>query len=246
MRIIPAIDLRDGKCVRLYQGDFARQTNYSDDPVGMAQRYSGLAVRDLHLVDLDGALTGDRANANAIERITAETTLEVQVGGGLRSADALEQCFAAGAARCVIGSMAIIEPAMVRDWIRSFGPDRIVLAFDVIRGEDDIYRPATKGWTATGSVSLEESIDGFLEVGLKHVLCTDISRDGALTGPNVELYASLLGAFPEIELQASGGVRNIGDLEALRDAGLPAAITGRALLDGKITSAEVASFQQGA
>jgi len=246
MRVIPAIDLRSGKCVRLYQGDFDRQTEYSDDPLAIAAQFSRLAVTDLHVVDLDGALTGQRGNAAAIERITAETALAVQVGGGLRDEPAIEKCFAAGVARCVIGSLAVSQPETVRAWLRRYGPERIVVAFDVSQGDDGIFRPATDGWTATSGIPVIEHIAGLADSGLRHVLCTDISRDGALAGPNVSLYSALMQQFPDIEFQASGGVRNIRDLERLRRAGLPAAITGRALLDGNITREEVATFQQNA
>ena len=229
MKLIPAIDLRDGKCVRLFQGDYDRQTDYSDDPVGMARRFSELKVRDLHVVDLDGARSGDQVNRSIVEAIANETHLAVQLGGGIRDADTISNWLSLGVSRCVIGSAAVSQPATVMDWLADFGPDRIVLALDVRIDDDGIPLLTTDGWTQTSDVSLWERIEKYREAGLRHVLCTDISRDGALSGPNVALYEEALRRFPWLALQASGGVRHIEDLYTLKDAGLPAAISGRAL-----------------
>lgn len=246
MRLIPAIDLRAGRCVRLFQGDFERQTEYSDDPVGMARRFSELNVRDLHVVDLDGAQSGEQMNRAIVTAIARETPLAVQLGGGIRDAGTIGAWLDSGVARCVVGSVAVTAPGELRRWLEEFGPDRLVLALDVrIDGEGTPWL-TTHGWTKTSSTTLWDALDDFSDAGIRHVLCTDVSRDGAMTGPNVELYRDVLARYPGLLLQASGGVRNAGDLHALSDAGLPAAISGRALLDGAITADEVASFPQDA
>lgn len=244
MRIIPAIDLKDGKCVRLFKGDFSRSTEYSNDPAEVGRRFSALAVRDLHIVDLDGARTGEPVNQGIVAEIASSSGLEVQLGGGIRTRDDVSRWLDNGVTRCVIGSVAIREPATVRQWIDEFGTDAIVLALDVRLGADGVPMLTTHGWTQDAGTSLWECLAQY--DSLRHVLCTDVARDGALAGPNTELYAEILRRYPELQLQASGGVRDMADLSALRHAGLPAAITGRALLDGKITAMEVASFRQNA
>ncbi len=246
MRIVPAIDLQGGKCVRLLKGDFEQTTEYSDNPAEIAAQFSALRVEDLHVVDLDGARLGEQRNRSSIREILAESTLTVQLGGGIRSEKTVSEWLDLGISRCVIGSLAATEPDTVRQWLSDFGGDRIVLALDVNVADDGAPRLTTHGWTAQSEISLWEAIDSYLPWGLRHVLCTDVSRDGALAGPNVELYREVLSRYPGLELQASGGVRDIADLETLREARLPAAITGRAMLDGRISSEEVARFQRNA
>ena len=246
MKVIPAIDLQGGMCVRLFKGDFAKTTEYSDDPASIAQQFAELHTSDLHIVDLDGARTGAQENHAIIAEIAIASGLAIQVGGGIRSRDAVCKWLDAGVSRCVIGSLAITEPDAVKSWIVHFGSDRIVLALDVNIDDAGIPAITTHGWTRRSNRSVFECIEEYRNVGLRHVLCTDVSRDGAMAGPNMELYSSILVRYPDLELQASGGVRHLQDLKALRDLGLPAAITGRALLDGKITASEVASFQHGA
>jgi len=232
--------------VRLFKGDFDRQTDYSDDPVGMAQRFTELDVADLHVVDLDGAKSGEQVNRELVEQIAAETSLAVQLGGGIRNGETVRGWLDAGVSRCVVGSLAVTRPDVVSGWLRDFGPDAIVLALDVRIADDGIPYLTTHGWTETSDQSLWECIDRYLVAGLRHVLCTDVNRDGAMAGPNTALYVDTLERYPDLLLQASGGVRNINDLEALRRAGLPAAISGRALLDGAIEPGEVTSFQRDA
>lgn len=244
MKIIPAIDLKDGKCVRLFKGDFERVTEYSSDPIEVARRFAELDVADLHIVDLDGARSGTQAHAALVRRIARESQLSVQLGGGIRSRDDVERWLDAGVDRCVLGSLAIREPDTVQRWIEDFGAERIVLALDVQLSADDTPMLTTHGWTEASGVSLWDCLARY--DGVQHVLCTDVERDGALAGPNLDLYAQILDRYPQLFLQASGGVRDLRDLEALRAAGLPAAITGRALLDGRITTTEVMSFRQNA
>lgn len=246
MRVIPAIDLKDGKCVRLFQGDFEQTTEYSPDPAAVGRRFSALAVTDLHIVDLDGARSGRQQNHEIVATIARESGLDVQLGGGIRSREDVGRWLENGVARCVVGSVAIKEPGRVRDWLKAFGPDRIVLALDVKMSSGDVPMLTTHGWTEDAGFSLWDCLEDYRDAGVQHVLCTDVGRDGAMSGPNFDLYRAVLERYPSLELQASGGVRHASDLARLRDIGLPAAITGRALLDGEISAAEVASFQQNA
>ncbi len=243
MHVIPAIDLRDGRCVRLLQGDFDRETEYSTNPAAVAQYFSRFGTQFLHLVDLDGARQGSQRNAETVRTITEEAMIRLQLGGGIRDRACLAGWLGAGVDRCVIGSAVIEAPDDVRRWLSEFGSQRIVLALDVRLDADGTPSVATHGWEQTSSRTLWQCLDDFPQA--RHVLCTDVSRDGALAGPNVDLYAAVVQRYPNVELQASGGVRDIADLEALRAAGCAAAITGRALLDGTITVAEVQSFLRG-
>lgn len=246
MNVIPAIDLQGGKCVRLLKGDFSKTTEYSDDPVAVAREFSELRTSDLHIVDLDGARSGTQANRAIVESIAAESDLSIQLGGGIRDKQAVSDWLSAGVERCIIGSLTVTEPDAVKSWLVQFGGERIVLALDVNINEEGTPLITTHGWTQPSNTSIFECIEDYRNVGLQHVLCTDISRDGAMEGPNVQLYASIMGRFPDLKLQASGGVRDINDLEELRQYGIPAAITGKALLEGKITNEEMRSFQRNA
>ncbi len=246
MKIIPAIDLKDGQCVRLYQGDFDQSTVYSADPAAIAHRFSELAVDDLHIVDLDAAKSGRAVNHDAVTAIARQTGLAIQLGGGIRQRADVALWLRVGVARCVVGSVAIKRPELVNSWIKEFGADAIVLALDVRLDNKGEPMLTTDGWTETSRTSLWQCLDDYQQYDNHHVLCTDVGRDGAMTGPNLELYAEILKRFPKLRLQASGGVRNIQDLNALQELGVPAAISGRALLDGAINASEVASFRQSA
>lgn len=242
MNVIPAIDMRNGRCVRLYQGDFDRETEYGDDPVAVARRFETLGCSQLHVVDLDGARSGEQHNRTLVRQIAAETGFDVQVGGGIRDVGTLAGWLDVGVHRCVVGSIAIEQPDTVIEWLRRYGSERIVLALDVRIDDAGVPNLATHGWTRNAGIVLWACVDDYLQAGLRHVLCTDIGRDGAMSGPNLALYGEFVTRYPHIELQASGGVRNIRDLEQLRACGASAAITGRALLDGKINKEELASF----
>ena len=246
MRIIPAVDLKDGKCVRLFKGDFEKTTEYSANPAEIGKRFSALAVGDLHIVDLDGARTGAQKNHSIVTEIVSQSGLAVQLGGGIRERDDVARWLDAGVTRCVVGSVAINQPETVQQWLREFGVDAIVLALDIKMSESNLPMLTTHGWTEDSDVSLWDCMDNYRAVGIQHVLCTDVARDGAMTGPNFSLYSDILARYPDLELQASGGVRNIDDLQRLRELAVPAAITGRALLDGAIKATEVASFRQSA
>ena len=245
MKIIPAIDLRGGRCVRLSQGNFDRETEYSTDPAGVAQDYASLGVSELHIVDLDGARGGVQENTALVRHIATESPLAVQLGGGIRERAKLVEWFDYGVARCVIGSTAITDPEETLAWLREFGVDRIVLALDV-QMDDGTPQLRAHGWHTKTDVSLWDCITHYRSGGLKHVLCTDIARDGEMSGPNLELYADFVARCPDIELQASGGVRDVSDLQALRRLGAAAAITGRALLEGTLTTEEVRAFPRNA
>ena len=242
MDLIPAIDMKGGHCVRLFQGEYDRETRYSDDPVAVAREFARTGCSRLHLVDLDGARSGEQENREIVRNIINATRFEVQLGGGLRKEAQLVDWLDVGVARLVIGSLAVSDKPLVRQWLREFGPSRLILALDVRLDDQGMPRPATHGWTQNAPESLWECLDAYLDSGLKQVLCTDISRDGAMSGPNTLLYQEIMERYPELELTASGGVRNTGDLHALRAAGLPSAVSGRALLDKRITIEEVRSF----
>jgi phosphoribosylformimino-5-aminoimidazole carboxamide ribotide isomerase len=242
MLLIPAIDLRNGRCVRLFKGDFNAETRYEYEPLDLLARYQGYGATWLHVVDLDGAKHGVLANRATIVELAAQKALHIQVGGGMRSASVIEDILAQGVARVVVGSAAIEQPAEVASWFRRFGADRICLALDVKVDADGEPRVRTRGWTENTAVTLWKALEPFLPVGLKHVLCTDIDRDGALTGPNLDLYAQALERYPQIAWQASGGVRNARDLAALDDLRMAAAVSGKALLEQRITSEELRPF----
>ena len=245
MEIIPAIDIRDGRCVRLLRGEFDQVTRYEVDPAELAARYRDLGARWLHVVDLDGAEQGRPVNGDVIERIRAVGGLRVQLGGGIRDRAALEQALAL-ADRAVIGSLAVTAPEQTEQWLADLGAERLTLALDVRIGADGVPLLTTHGWTRGTALTLDQAIERYLAAGLKHVLCTDVGRDGALTGPNVELYRGCAERWPAVAMQASGGVRDARDLEALAAAGAAAAISGKALLENRITPEELRPFLPGA
>jgi len=242
MRIIPAIDLQDGKCVRLYQGDFDKRTEYRNDPTVVACEYQAMGFDNLHIVDLDGARHGEQENRDIISKIASESDMVIQIGGGIRNRETVSGWLDAGVSRCVIGSLAIDEPETTKSWIDEFGPDRVVLALDVRADDNDLPLLVTHGWTRSTRIDLWQCIDGYLDFGIRHVLCTDVCRDGAMSGPNPDLYREFIRRYPSIELQASGGVRHTDDLCMLDEIGANAAITGRALLDGKIDLKELGPY----
>jgi phosphoribosylformimino-5-aminoimidazole carboxamide ribotide isomerase len=240
--VIPAIDLKGGLCVRLFQGEFDQQTDYSNDPVSVAREFATLGCPILHMVDLDGARSGEQTNRGIVSQVADQTAFKIQLGGGIRNTETVRSWLAGGVSRCVIGSLAVNEADLVKGWLAEFGSDRIVLALDVRINDAGEPLLATHGWTKESRSTLWQCVDDYREHGLEHVLCTDISRDGAMSGPNIDLYREFISRYPAIRLQASGGVRHLGDLENLREAGAAAAISGRALLDGRISKEEISSF----
>jgi phosphoribosylformimino-5-aminoimidazole carboxamide ribotide isomerase len=245
MKLIPAIDLRGGRCVRLLKGDFEQETRYAVDPVALAEQYASLGARWLHVVDLDGAKRGEPVNLPLIRRMQEAAGISVQLGGGIRTRASLELALGV-AERAVVGSLAVSDPDLVASWLTEFGPERLTLALDVRLTEDGTPLIATHGWTRASSLTLAAAIERFAAAGLKHVLCTDIDRDGALSGPNVELYRECAARWPSIAFQASGGVRGAADLAALAEAGAAATVSGKALLEGRLTTEEIRPFLRGA
>ena len=230
MIIDPAIDLIDGEVVRLHKGDFDQKTTYGSDPVAVARAYADAGAAWLHLVDLDGAKNPENRQTDLIGRIIDGSGLKVQTGGGIRSRDDVDALITAGASRVVIGSLAVREPDLVASMLDGFGVEVICLAADVVRPDDE-FMIAVSGWQEASSLSLYEFIHGFVPAGLRHVLCTDIDRDGTMTGPNGTLYQTVKRQFPDIQLQASGGVSGIDDLHDLPTDGV---IIGKAIYEGAI------------
>ena len=230
MIIYPAIDLIAGEVVRLHKGDFAQKTTYGTDPVAVARAYADAGATWLHLVDLDGAKDPANRQTDLISRIIEGSGLKVQTGGGIRSRDDVEALLAAGASRVVIGSLAVRDRDAVAAMITDLGPETICLAADVVRPDED-FMIAVSGWQEASALTLAKFIDGFMPFGLRHVLCTDIDRDGTLTGPNKSLYDTVKADFPDVRLQASGGVKGIEDLHGLGTDGV---IIGRAIYEQKI------------
>jgi phosphoribosylformimino-5-aminoimidazole carboxamide ribotide isomerase len=247
VKVIPAIDMKDGRCVRLYKGRFDEVTEYEADPAILATDYARQGADWIHCVDLDGARHGAAGNLSKIREIAARLPGRIQVGGGVRDATAISVLLEAGAGRAVIGSAAVQQPESTRAWLQDFGAERIVLALDVSRELPNTPPMLViKGWTETSPVSLWQALDEFTAAGLRHVLCTDISRDGAMTGPAVDLYEECAGRYPGVAFQASGGVRDLADLRALEATGVDSAIVGKALLEGRITETELRPFLQSA
>ena len=230
MIIYPAIDLIGGAVVRLHKGDFAQQTTYGTDPVAVARSYADAGAHWLHLVDLDGAKDPANRQTGVIADIITGSGLKVQTGGGIRSREDVAALLAAGASRIVIGSLAVRDHDAVAAMIRDFGSETICLAADVIR-QNNRFMIAVSGWQEASDLVLDTFIDGFADAGLIHVLCTDIDRDGTMTGPNRSLYADVKARFPSIQLQASGGVSGISDLDGLGTDGV---IIGKAIYEGVI------------
>ena len=243
--LYPAIDVREGRVVRLRQGDYAAETHYPDEPLAMARRYAQAGAQWLHLVDLDAARAGGYRLAPLLASIKTATSLRVQTGGGVRSADDVEAIFAAGADRVVVGSLAVREPARVMAWLKRFGTSRITVALDTRQDAKGRWRLPSHGWTQDSGIELEPLLRSYAAAGLQHLLCTDIARDGMLAGPNIELYRHLRRIAPTAQLQASGGVRDVADIAATRGAGCAGVVLGKGLLDGRF-GLEEALAEQGA
>jgi len=232
--VYPALDIRNGQVVRLLQGDYAQQTTYGDDPLPRAQAFAAAGARWMHLVDLDAARAGGYTLAPLLARIASTTALKVQTGGGVRGREDVARILDAGASRVVIGSLAVREPAQVLAWLQEFGAERLTIALDTRQGDDGVWRLPVHGWTETADVTLDELAVRYAQAGMKHLLCTDIARDGMLSGPNLELYAHLSRLLPGVAVQASGGVRDVADVAAARAAGCAGAVLGKALLEGRL------------
>jgi phosphoribosylformimino-5-aminoimidazole carboxamide ribotide isomerase len=235
MKVIPAIDIIDGKCVRLSQGDYTQKTEYHTDPLAVARSFEEAGLRHLHLVDLDGAKAGKVVNLAVLEKISRETSLVVDFGGGVKSEQDLEDVLKAGATQVNCGSIAVKNPEEFTRWISRYGSEKFILSADV---RD--RKVAISGWMEASSVDILDFISLWKKAGIRHVTCTDIATDGMLSGPNIELYEDLRTHFPDIHLIASGGVSSLDDLVALKEIGMYGAITGKAIYEGKINLNEIA------
>ena len=241
--IIPAIDLLDGRVVRLRQGDFQATTDYGDEAVKRLTDYVEAGAPRLHLVDLTGAKNPAARQLPLIRRIVdaLPSKVQLQTGGGIRTRDDVKALLDAGVAAVVVGSQAVKAPDVVRQWFMEFGPERIVLALDVRVSDLGSAQVATAGWQETSGALIDDVVKRYLPCGLKHVLCTDIARDGMMTGPSVDLYARLAKAFPQVAWQASGGIASLADVRAAENAGAAGVIVGRALLENRFTVKEALS-----
>ncbi|MGL4204522.1 MAG: 1-(5-phosphoribosyl)-5-[(5-phosphoribosylamino)methylideneamino]imidazole-4-carboxamide isomerase [Aeromonadaceae bacterium] len=244
--IIPAIDLINGKVVRLYQGDYGQKTEYTASAQERFDLYVAAGASQLHLVDLDGAKDASKRQLTVIRELLQNTKAPVQIGGGVRTEQDVKDLLDAGANRVVVGSTAVKDPQMVMGWMEKYGAEHIVLALDVNIDANGQRKIAVAGWQQDSGVTIEALIERFLPAGLKHVLCTDISRDGTLQGSNVALYQSLAAQYPQISFQASGGIGGIADIEALKGSGVGGVILGRSLLEGKFTAEEAIACWQDA
>ncbi len=238
MQIIPAIDLLDGGCVRLRHGDFKQCVAYQVDPAELAGEYAEQGARWLHIVDLAASRDGARANIEPLLKLLRSTPQSVQTGGGVRDESDLQLRLDQGAERVVVGSICVTQADRFAGWLSEFGPDRLVAALDVVIDDTGVPWPRTHGWTQGSASNLWQLLDFYGNRGLRHLLCTDIGRDGAMSGPNLELYRDIVSKYPGLTVQASGGVSGLADLEQLAQTGVDSAITGKALLEGCFTVAE--------
>lgn len=236
--IIPALDLIAGNVVRLHQGDYAKQRDYGNDPLAYLLEYQKQGATQLHLVDLTGAKNPSERQITLITKLIQHIDVPVQIGGGIRTEDDINALLNAGATRVVIGSTAIKSPNMVKQWFNTYGSEKLVLALDIRISDKGKKQIAIHGWQENVEQTLEQVIADYLPYGLKHVLCTDISKDGTLTGSNVALYREMSQRYPQIAMQASGGIGELADIKALADSGVNGIIVGRALLEGKFTVEE--------
>jgi phosphoribosylformimino-5-aminoimidazole carboxamide ribotide isomerase len=229
MIVIPAIDLIDGKCVRLTKGDYAQQKVYNDNPVEVAKQFEDAGIERLHVVDLDGAKAGKIINLPVLENIAAATQLKIDFGGGVKKIDDVESIFNAGAAMVTIGSLAIKQPQLLEEWLMEFGAEKFFIGADVLDEKIKI-----SGWLEDTGVNIFEFIGKMISLGAVNIFCTDISKDGVLQGPSIDLYKRIMAEHPEIQLVASGGVSGIEDVKQLKEIGCSGAIIGKAIYEGKV------------
>lgn len=237
MKIIPAIDLIDGQCVRLTKGDYNTKKVYHADPVEMAKKFEGFGFDRLHLVDLDGAKIGKVINLPILEAICKETTLRVDFGGGVKTNEDIQHVFDAGAYQVNIGSLAVKDPLKVQGWIGQYGAEAIILGADA---KD--RRIAINGWLETSPLDLFDFIESYYKIGVRNVLCTDISKDGMMKGPAFKLYNEIMVRFPDLKLIASGGVSNIEDIKELKKNGIPSVVVGKAIYEGRLDLNELSQL----
>ena len=237
IELVPAIDLIEGKCVRLTQGDYNTQKIYNEDPLEVAKQFEGNGIRRLHVVDLDGAREGHIVNYRILERLATRTSLIIYFGGGLKTEGDLEIAFESGAQKVTGGSIAVKQPEIFTTWISKFGSERIILGADAKE-----KKIAISGWKETTDQALIPFIESYYNKGITQVICTDIARDGMLQGPSIDLYQEILDAVPNLTLIASGGVSSVADIERLQEAGIPAVIFGKAIYEGRIKLKDLLPF----
>ena len=229
IELIPAIDIINGQCVRLTKGDYQQKTVYSDSPAEVAKGFEQLGFKRLHLVDLDGAKSKHIVNDEVLRRITTETKLTVDFGGGIKTDEDIRKAFDAGAKMVTVGSIAVQQPELCFEWLDKYGAERIILGADVRHGKISI-----DGWKEDSDEDLLPFLRKYIDAGIKNVLCTEISKDGTLAGPAIDLYKSVMRVYPELHLIASGGVSSLDDIKALDAAGIPAVVFGKAIYEGRI------------
>ena len=234
MELVPAIDIIDGKCVRLTKGDYEQKTVYRDSPADVAQEFEQLGFSRLHVVDLDGAKSRHIVNDRVLREITTRTRLIVDFGGGIKTDDDIEKAFAAGAAMVTVGSVAVTQPALFAEWLQKYGTDKMILGADVRGGKISI-----NGWKEDSAEDLLPFLQKYIAMGVKNVLCTEISKDGTLQGPATLLYKEVMAAYPTLHLIASGGVSALADIMALEEAGIPSVVFGKAIYEGRINMNEL-------
>ncbi|KTF38522.1 1-(5-phosphoribosyl)-5-[(5-phosphoribosylamino)methylideneamino]imidazole-4-carboxamide isomerase [Xanthomonas vesicatoria] len=232
--VYPALDIRNGRVVRLLQGDYARETQYGDDVLPRAQAFADAGAQWMHLVDLDAAKAGGYTLASTLGEIARVTGLQVQTGGGVRSREDVARLLDAGAARVVIGSLAVRESDTVIAWLQEFGADRLTIALDTRQDAAGAWQLPVHGWTEAAEATLDQLAVRYAQAGLQHLLCTDIARDGMLSGPNMDLYAHLRALAPQLQVQVSGGARHLADVAAAKASGCAGIVLGKALLEGHL------------
>ena len=229
IELIPAIDIIDGQCVRLTKGDYDQKTVYRDSPAEVAKEFEQIGFNRLHVVDLDGAKSKHIVNDQVLQAITTETKLTVDFGGGIKTDEDIEKAFAAGASMVTVGSIAVTNPELFIGWLSTYGPERMILGADVRHGKISI-----NGWKEDSEEDLLPFLKKYIDAGVRNVLCTEISKDGTLSGPAIDLYKEMMAAYPQLHLIASGGVSSIDDIKALDAAGIPAVVFGKAIYEGRI------------
>ena len=237
MQIIPAIDIIDGKCVRLTEGDYAQKTIYNENPLEVAKAFEAVGIQRLHLVDLDGAKAGAVKNWKVLESIAVNTKLVIDFGGGIKTDNDVAHVFERGASLATIGSIAVANPTLFLSWLNKYGAEKFFLGADV---KDNLI--AVNGWMQTSTITIESFLTDYLAHGITNIFCTDVSKDGRLEGPSIKLYQSLIQLFPNLKLVASGGVSSLQDLEALDAIGCAGAIVGKAIYENRISLASLQQF----
>ena len=237
MQIIPAIDIIEGKCVRLTEGDYAQKTIYNENPLEVAKAFEAVGIQRLHLVDLDGAKAGAVKNWKVLESIAVNTKLVIDFGGGIKTDNDVAHVFERGASLATIGSIAVANPTLFLSWVNKYGAEKFFLGADV---KDNLI--AVNGWMQTSTITIESFLTDYLAHGITNIFCTDVSKDGRLEGPSIKLYQSLIQLFPNLKLVASGGVSSLQDLEALDAIGCAGAIVGKAIYENRISLASLQQF----